>query len=114
MSNESQENIQFSKNESPDGPISENTTDESTQLLQDPPEDHTGTDLLNPSQNKEKDNMSFLRRLKDTYPPSILFFFALCAFNGGIGCCRCLCTINIYKEIFMLEPSQVQTFDVIF
>lgn len=54
-----------------------------------------------------------MKRICKNYSPSILFFFTLCAFNGGIGLSRSLCTINIYKEIFKLEPSVVQSFDVI-
>lgn len=54
-----------------------------------------------------------MQRIFTNYSPSVLSFFTLCAFNGGIGLSRSLCTINIYKEVFKLEPSMVQTFDVI-
>ena len=51
--------------------------------------------------------LSLYKRLRKNYSPSILLFFLIMGFNGGVGLCRGLCTINMYKEYFKIEPSQV-------
>jgi hypothetical protein len=69
---------------------------------------------LVPDNNASKlEESSFIERLRENYAPSVVFFFAMCAFCGGFGMSRGLCTLNIYKEVFKLEPSQIQRNDAI-
>ena len=55
----------------------------------------------------------WLQRLWHLHPPSFLFYIALSNVVEGMGHMRLLCYLNIYKDVFKLEASLMQTYSTI-